>query len=1547
MPGTVTAPSLARLGAGDLASLAFQNAGTATLAGGITTFGQSFLQGELPAGTGLVARIGGQAVSVQLDVKTTWPDGSVKMAVLSVARPEIAAGGALDVVLARAGTGAPLAGPAIDLAQAIKAHSFSLDITLAGKPAVTVDVLDALQKALADGTASFWQKGALATQARVEIPLAGSQRLVFDVTAFKGGGIEVEAQFNNDRAMELAGGRVDYSLAARLDGKQVLQETVSQGQYQNWHRTFSDGHDGGQGLGSPEAGWLNIQQDVARLEKIGAVADYDLTIGIAEARLQAWYAATQAAGWGAPLAADGVTQYFPATGSRPDIGVVTQANTAWLTTQDARAAAYAMGQAEAAGAVPWNYYDRANGTWLNPTDYPKLWMDPRGGTGKPGDPKATGPTQLADSLTGWSPDRAHQPDLSFVPYILTGERWILDNLQAQAAFNLTSVWPAQRGTAGDVIVDDQQVRSMAWGLREIENALWATPDGTPEKAWLQQVSDDNWSFLVSHIPAWTAAEGELHGYLPTTTTPNIAPWQQDFFASTAIAAASRGNAEAMTYLNWAKNFLIGRFEQADNGFVLNDGMAYSLVAADPATGLRYKTWAEVGAATRAAGQSNGDGWRASEGYYGRLALTTLAGIYLLTGDERAARAYYRLAEQSPPFTTAASIASDPQFSVMLPGVYGGTVLGTAGDDIKVLKSPAATLKADLGPGQDRLELPDGNNTGTVANTETIIAGKGSDRITLITPLAGGKVDLGGGSDSLTLADGGNSLQALNVETIIGGAGFDAVTLGEGGAIVTVGNAELLTGGAGNDVVTLTGSVAGVTVNLGGGSDRLLVAATGNASLTVRNAETILGSNGAEAVVLGAPVAGGMVDLGGGRDQLTLSSAGPNGITVGNVESILGGAAADTVTLGGASRGAVIDLGGGADRLLLANAANDVLVSRVETVTGGTGNDTVTFGAPIAGAVVDLGGGQDRLVLASGGPNSLRVSNVETIIGGDGADDVTLLTVLNGGTVSLGPGNDRLTLSSAGANKAGIGGVVTLIGGSADDAITLTAGISEGQVDLGQGSDSLALAGAANSLTVRGVETLTGSGGADLVTLGAAVNGMVVDLRGGPDRLTLSGLGANVLQAAGADSIIGGAANDTVTLTAAMNGGLVDLGGGRDRLLLSSTGPNTLTVSNAESVTGGSGNDNVTFGAPILGAAIDLGLGTDRLTLASGGPNGVTASGIEVITGGSGADTVTLGTAGTGYVIDLGGGEDRLVLSSAGANGITARNLETIQGGSASDTVTLGTGIVGGFVDLGDGQDVLVLGGAENSLTVRNTESITGNGAADTVTLGTAMVGGVVNLGNGADKLVLSSAGPNTLSVANTETILGGAAADDVTLTTVTSNGMVDLGDGVDRLTLATTGSNSVTVANVEAVIGNAVANRILVTGAVSARVDAGAGNDTLTGGDGADTLIGGGGIDLVTGGKGADHFVFLAAGDSPVTTPNSIQDFQPGVDRLVFQGLLTGSFAWLGGAPFTGGGNTQARFVAASQTLQMDLNGDGTADMAVRLTGGLPAGFSASDFAWN
>jgi hypothetical protein len=143
----------------------------------------------------------------------------------------------------------------------------------------------------------------------------------------------------------------------------------------------------------------------------------------------------------------------------------------------------------------------------------------------------------------------------------------------------------------------------------------------------------------------------------------LPPWQQDYFASTVIAAASRGNADALTFLEWESNFLVGRFTHAAQGFDEHDGAAYLIAISDAAMAHALQ---DLGADRRpdggAQGWSNDDGWSQSQGDYAQLALATLAGIYRLTGSAEAKAAYEALVADGAPFVSAVDFAHDPTFA---------------------------------------------------------------------------------------------------------------------------------------------------------------------------------------------------------------------------------------------------------------------------------------------------------------------------------------------------------------------------------------------------------------------------------------------------------------------------------------------------------------------------------------------------------------------------------------------------------------------------------------------------------------------------------------------------------------------------------------------------------------------------------------------------------------------------------------------------------------------------------------------------------------------
>ncbi|PZV40419.1 hypothetical protein B5V02_00815 [Mesorhizobium kowhaii] len=250
---------------------------------------------------------------------------------------------------------------------------------------------------------------------------------------------------------------------------------------------------------------------------------------------------------------------------------------------------------------------------------------------------------------------------------------------------------------------------------------------------------------------------------------------------------------------------------------------------------------------------------------------------------------------------------------------------------------------------------------------------------------------------------------------------------------------------------------------------------------------------------------------------------------------------------------------------------------------------------------------------------------------------------------------------------------------------------------------------------------------------------------------------------------------------------------------------------------------------------------------------------------------------------------------------------------------------------------------------RTDESATDAGAVDDTNSGTPEA---VELHGGASKdQLLGGAGADRLVGGRGNDRLDGGAGNDVLKGGAGADRLVG-GDGHDRLDGG---------AGNDVLKGGAGADR-LVGGDGHDRLDGGAGNDVLKGGAGADRLVGGdghdrldggagndvleggAGADVLMGGYGADKFQFQSTGDTAPESPDTINDFVHGLDRIDLRLIdantnISGDqeFSFIGDHGFSGNAG-EMHFV--DHVLSGDVNGDSIADFALQMNGTLsPADF--------
>ena len=550
------------------------------------TFGQVFAPGDLPRGAGLSGKLAdGSTLPLQVDVKATHADGSVRHAVISALLPRLAKGQQAGIALVKGGARA-------DDAQG------KPDFDTGATVAVTLDgerYTASSDRLLDEQKPQVWLEGPVVTELQVAAPLRNARgeehphlAARFAIRAYPGAKrARVDVVVENNWAYEPSPRNFTYDVEIAVDGETVFaKKELTHLHHARW-RTLA-------WTGTAPA--VHLRHDRDYLIDSRALPNYDRSVMVPDGAL-----AKLAAKWegprSEPMGVGVASPAMPTTGGRNDIGLLPGWAAMYLLSMDARAKEVTLGTADRAGSWSAHYRDKRTGLPVSLMDYPYMTL-----LGNPGDTRnpKTGkreafPRCPRDACkTPYKADSAHQPGFAYLPYLVTGDHYYLEELQFWAMWNVFASNPGYRKNIQGLLAT-HQVRGQAWSLRTLGQAAYITPDRHPLKKDFTAILKSNLEWYNTTYSNNPSANGlGVIDNKPAVVYKGktaVAPWQDDFFTQAVGHVAELGFKEAQPLLKWKARFPIARM--VGEGACWVDAANYTITVRDSPTAPTYDSMAQA------------------------------------------------------------------------------------------------------------------------------------------------------------------------------------------------------------------------------------------------------------------------------------------------------------------------------------------------------------------------------------------------------------------------------------------------------------------------------------------------------------------------------------------------------------------------------------------------------------------------------------------------------------------------------------------------------------------------------------------------------------------------------------------------------------------------------------------------------------------------------------------------------------------------------------------------------------------------------------------
>ncbi|MDB5990316.1 MAG: hypothetical protein JWQ10_1719 [Herbaspirillum sp.] len=560
------------------------------------TFGQVFAAGDVSQSYTITGELSdGTVVPLQVDVKASHSDRSIRHAVISALIPKLSSQSrvqpqTLRLIKTPVTSASQKPMRPTDLLNA--GFTAGVRLLLGGQTySASADAL------LRDGKYTTWLAGPIANEWLISAPLKTDQGVNhphlmarFAIRSYTGvNKARVDVSIENVWAYEPSPQNFTYDVQILVGGQTVYAKSaLTHYDHARWRKVFWWG-------ATPQ---VHIRHDTAYLIATKALANYDQSIIFSASAIDSNVrkftgAVTE------PMHTGLAQPSMPDTGGRPDIGLLPGWAVTYLLTMDKAAKEATLGTADLAGSWAAHYRDKKTDRPVSVVDYPYISVnDPNSGdTINPATKKNERVAQCVSTDACSNPniiDPAHQPSFAYLPYIVTGDHYYLEELQFWAMWNVIQGVPGYRNFAKGLI-HQTQVRGQAWMLRSIAEAAYITPDSDLLKKQFETLLSDNLDWYNRAYTNNPAADNRL-GFITEHAIEynnkiGVAPWMDDFFTSAVGHIAELGYVKAKPLLAWKVTFPISRM--TDPNFCWIVGASYSLVVRDSPASPIYTSMRQV------------------------------------------------------------------------------------------------------------------------------------------------------------------------------------------------------------------------------------------------------------------------------------------------------------------------------------------------------------------------------------------------------------------------------------------------------------------------------------------------------------------------------------------------------------------------------------------------------------------------------------------------------------------------------------------------------------------------------------------------------------------------------------------------------------------------------------------------------------------------------------------------------------------------------------------------------------------------------------------